>query len=379
MYWEALKIIKQPIFAIAPLIKAISMQFKYTKTFAQAIIICFFGVFLGCKAKKDTTAKPKPNPPVIVDVMIASLEPVSNTIEANGKIVANEFVELHPEVSGRLTFLHVPEGGYVTQGTVIAKINDADLRAQLGKTRVQLDLAEKTEGRYRQLLAINGMNQADYDVVINQINGYKADMVYTQALIDKTVIRAPFTGVAGLRQVSPGAYVTPATSIASLQQINNIKIDFTLPEEYSSFIKKGGMVDVQIDTQTRRKAIILAMEPQVNQTTRNLVVRAVMQGANANPGAFAKVYVDAGGNQSAIKVPTNALIADDKNTQLILVRKDKAAFVNVETGLRDADNVEITKGVKVGDTIVVTGVLFARPNSQLKVRSVKKTDAVQKQ
>ena len=355
------------------------MQFKFNATIISGIFVCFMAAFFGCKSKKDTTAKPKLTPPVIVDVMVASLQPVTNTIEANGKIVANEYVELHPEVSGRLTYLHVPEGNMISQGTVIAKINDADLRAQLAKTKVQLDLAEKTEGRYKQLLAINGLNQSDYDAVLNQVNGYKADMVYTQALIDKTVIKAPFTGVTGLRLVSPGAYVTPATIIASLQQVNKIKLDFTLPEEYSVYIKKGRMVDVEIDDQTRRKAIIIATEPQVNQTTRNLIVRAVLEGGNANPGAFAKVYVDAGGNKSAIKIPTNAIISDDKNTQLILVREGKAAFVNIQTGLRDADNVEITKGINVGDSIVVTGVLFARPNSQLKVRSVKKINQLSKQ
>ncbi|MEO7523917.1 MAG: efflux RND transporter periplasmic adaptor subunit, partial [Ferruginibacter sp.] len=200
--------------------------------FNRSIAILFFGLvtILGsCKDKSKLSRSAKPNPPAIVDVIIALPQPVSNVIEANGTVVANEYVQLHPEVSGRLTFLQVAEGSHVTKGTVIAKINDADLRAQLGKIKVQLELAETTVGRYKQLLDVSGINQSDYDIAVNQVNGYKADIQYTSSLIEKTVIRAPFDGVIGLRQVSPGAYVTPATVIATLQQVSQVKIDFTLP------------------------------------------------------------------------------------------------------------------------------------------------------
>ncbi|MDB5210153.1 MAG: efflux transporter periplasmic adaptor subunit, partial [Sediminibacterium sp.] len=201
-----------------------------------------------CKSKKEpvNNGKPAAAPPVVVDVLIAKPQPITNSVEANGTVVANESVELHPEVSGRLTFLNIPEGAYIKQGTVIAKINDADLQAQLGKTKVALDLANKTEERLRKLLSIQGVNQADYDIAVNQINGYKADIIYTQSLIDKTVLKAPFSGVVGLRQVSLGAYVSPATILATLQQLDKIKIDFTIPEEYSNLIKKGSSVDVQV-------------------------------------------------------------------------------------------------------------------------------------
>ena len=151
--------------------------------------------------------------------MIASLQPVTNIIEANGTVIANESVELRPEVSGRLTYLNVPEGKQIAQGTVLARINSADLEAQLQKSKVQLELAQKTEERLRKLLDVQGINQSDYDAVVNQVNSLKADIAYTQTLIDKTVIRAPFSGTVGLRQVSPGAYVSPATIIATIQQL----------------------------------------------------------------------------------------------------------------------------------------------------------------
>jgi len=195
-----------------------------------------------CKSKPEAAAQ-KPNAAqqaVIVDVIVASAQDISNSIEANGTVVANEYVELHPEVSGRLTYLNVPEGAHIQQGTLIARINDADLQAQMNKSKVALDLAEKTEERYKKLLSVKGLNQADYDAALNAVNGYKADIQYTQSLIDKTVIKAPFSGVVGLRQVSPGAYLSPVNVIATIQQVDKIKIDFTIPEEYGNIIQKGG-------------------------------------------------------------------------------------------------------------------------------------------
>lgn len=363
------------------------MQYSFS-LFKSKLTLCLLAICLfACNSKSDdkkpgaaAAGKGGPaggkNQPTIVDVMIAQPQSVSNIIEANGTVVANEYLDIHPEVSGRLTYLNIPEGKMIGAGTVIAKVNSADLQAQVAKTRVQLDLAQKTEARYKQLIDIGGMNQSDYDAVVNQINGYKADIAYTQTLINKTVIRAPFSGVAGLRQVSPGAYVTPATTLVTLQQISKVKIDFTIPESYGNLIKTGASVDVELgDTSHRKtKATIIAMEPGASTDTRNIKVRAELKEGTANPGAFVKVSMDAGSGKMAIKVPTNSIIPEDKNNQLVLVKDGKANFVNVQTGLREANSVEILSGVKQGDTIVVRGVLFARPKSPLKIRSVKTLD-----
>jgi membrane fusion protein (multidrug efflux system) len=347
----------------------------FVKMHKKLILVVFVFILISsCKnGKKDAFLKNGPPPKTLVDVIIAQPSTVSTNVEANGTVISNEYVELHAEVSGRLTYLNVPEGKFIQKGTLIARINDADLQAQLNKSKVLLDLAQKTEERLRKLLALNGVNQADYDAALNAVNGYKADIAYTQSLIDKTIIKAPFSGVIGLRQVSPGAYLTPANIIATIQQLDKIKIDFTIPEEFSNLIKKQATVEVETDeaNQSRKKAVIIATEPQVNQNTRNLKVRAILQGSKINPGAFVKVYVASSLDKKAIMVPTSSIIANDLNKQLIVVRKGKALFTDVVTGLREEDNVEIIKGVNAGDSIVVTGVLFARPNSPLKVRSVK--------
>ncbi|MEP7278446.1 MAG: efflux RND transporter periplasmic adaptor subunit [Bacteroidota bacterium] len=355
----------------------------YTSPQVKVFPLYFIGFLItssvACSGTPDPV-RPKAAPTTVVDVIVATTQVLTNTVEANGSIVANEYVELHPEISGRIIYLNVPEGHTISQGMVIARINDADLQAQVRKSKVQLDLAQKTEERYKKLLDVNGINQADYDNALNQVNGLKADIDYTQTLIDKTVIKAPFSGLVGLRQVSPGAFVTAANVIATIQQVSKVKIDFTIPEEYSNLIKKGNLVDVEIDASqlTRKKAQVVATEPQVNQTTRNLKVRAILQNGTANPGAFVKVFVDAGGNKKAVMIPTNSIIPEDKNSQAILVKNGRAAFVNVKTGVRESNNVEITSGIVPGDSVVVTGVLFARPKSPLKVRYVRTLEQLAK-
>lgn len=339
----------------------------------------FLLVLFSCQSKQKNLA-PQKSPPPVVDVIIAQPQTVSNNIEANGTIVANEFVELHPEVTGRITYLNVPEGKYITKGTVIARINDADLVANLNKSQAALKLAEDNENRLQQLLNVQGINQADYDAAANLVISTKADIQYTQALIDKTVIRAPFDGVVGLRQVSIGAYVSNADIIATMQQVNNLKVDFTIPEDYSAYVKTNGTVRVMLNTTAdtlRHTANIIAIEPQANTATRNLKVRAVFKDkADATAGAFVKVFISQGAAKQAILVPTNCIIPSDINKQLILVKYGNAQFTDVTTGVRLQSNVEITNGVSAGDTVIVTGVLFAKDKKPVKVRNIKTLDSV---
>ena len=345
------------------------MQSRNQSSFLFLMVLPAFAL-LSCKGKINPA--PAKNPPVLVDVILANPQKIINTVEANGTTIANEFVELHPEVSGRVIFLDIPEGSFVTKGTMLARINDEDLEAQLNKSRVALDLAQKTVSRYKQLLAVNGINQSDYDAALNTLQNDQADIRYEQALIDKTLIRAPFDGVLGLRQISPGAYVTPSDIIASLQQINRVKIDFTLPVEYSNLVKMGNVVDIEANDGKNfyGKARILAVEPQANTATRNLMVRALLLKGTLPTGSFVKVEIGNAGTH-AIMIPTNSVIPDDKNNQVVLVRNGLAKFVNVMTGIRQADNVEITQGIQPGDTVVVSGVLFARPDHPVTIRSIK--------
>ena len=333
----------------------------------------------GCHTKPDDAkggkGGKKDNGPALVDVLVARPSAVTDSLEANGAVVANDYVELHPEVNGRLTFLQVNEGQRIGKGTVIARINDADLQAQLQKTRALLQVSRLSQDRLQKLLAVQGVNQADYDLAVSQVRSNEADAAYTQAMLAKTIIRAPFAGVLGLRQVSPGAYVTPATIIATLQADTKLKVDFTLPEASGGIVRPGTVVTVRLSGNPPRRyaATVQALESQVNQTTRNLTVRALLPaGAQVSPGTFAKVSVSTGAARRSVLLPTNAIMPGDKSDQVVLVKNGKAVMQNVTTGDRQNDQIAVVSGLAAGDSVVTNGVLFTQPGKAVKVRKAKK-------
>ena len=333
-------------------------------------LICFVSL-TSCKSNTKDQQKQIVPSPAIVDVMIAVMKPMNNTLEVNGVVLANESVEIHPEVNGRLVFLNISDGAFVKEGTVLAKINDAELQAQLSKSKSQLWLAGKNEDRLKKLLQINGVNQSDYDLALNTLNNIKADIEFINAQIDKTIIRSPFSGNLGLRMVSPGAYLTTQTVLATLQQTNQIKIDFAVPELYSGLIKIGNEVSLVVGEKENYAAKIIATESSVNSATGNLKVRALLPKGNIRPGTFVKVQLKEGENMQSIIVPTNAIIPDATSKKVVVVKDGIAEMVKVTTGIRSAYGVEITSGIAVGDSIVVTGILFVKPKKPVKVRSLK--------
>jgi len=328
-----------------------------------------FSLVISCKAKNKEQATPE-RQSVMVEVIVAGSEDVPSSLEVNGTVLSNEMVELHPEVSGRLVYLNLPDGATVKQGTLLARINDADLQAQLEQQKIQLELANKTLKRLSDLLKVNGVNQADYDAALSQVNTTEANMKVLNAQIDKTVIKAPFSGELGIRVVSQGAYVTPQNLLGTIQQTDKVKIDFTVPETYSSIIEKGNKVHIQTGSADGSfEATITAIEPQINTVSRNIKVRAMLTKGLIHPGAFVKVLLDQ--SRKGIMVPSNAIIPDALSNQVVVVQNGKANFVNVETGLRNANLVELTSGVNPGDSIIVSGMLFVRPKASVKVRRVK--------
>lgn len=340
---------------------------RFVIVFTLPLFLLFMA---SCKGEANDKAAKKGKAPVNVDVIVAANTTFSSDIEVNGNVLSEEMIELHPEVSGRLTYLNIPDGAMVAAGTVLARINDADLQAQLQQQKVQLELAQKTEQRLFQLLKVNGVDQATYDAALSQVNLYNANINVLNAQIDKTLIKAPFTGRLGLRLVSEGAYVSPSTLIGTLQQTDRIKIDFSVPEAYESLVKPGKAIEIQTNAANEKlTAIISAVEPQINTATRSIKVRARLNSGKISPGSFVKVLLNE--KIAGIVVPTNAIIPDAFSSQLVVVKDGKAKFQNVETGIRNNDVVEITSGIQEGDTIVVSGVLFVRPNGEVKIKSVK--------
>jgi membrane fusion protein, multidrug efflux system len=328
----------------------------------------------GKKEKKTQTTTTGPRQQVMrVDGYVVKPQPYSENLEVPGSIVANEATEIHPEVSGRITRLNVGEGKYVSRGTLLAKLYDADLVAQLNKIQVQLKIAEKTEERQAQLLKIQGISQQDYDLSLLQVNNLKADIEIIRTSISKTEIRAPFNGRVGLKNISPGAYVTPATIIAVINQTDQLKLDFTVPEKYTGQIKVGQLVAFSREGSDRKyMAKVIATESSVAENTRSLSVRALVQGKDASllPGAFAKVQLSFEPNPNAILVPTQAVLPQARGKKVVVFDKGVAKFVDVTTGARDSARIQVIQGLKAGDTVVVTGLLSVRPEGKIQLNKI---------
>ena len=299
-----------------------------------------------------------------------------DNVDLPGQLLPNEEVEIRPEINGKITVLNLKEGGFVTKGSLIAKIFDADVKAQLSKLTVQLDLAQKTEERLKQLLSINGASQQDYDNAVGQVNNIKADLEITRVNLSKTEIRAPFSGKLGLKSISVGAYVTPATVITVLQQLDPCKLEFSVPEKYLSQIKVSDKVSFVVDGHSKPgQSTIYAIDTKADPTTRNIKIRAVVPNANGqlSPGTFAVVKL-ALKESKALMVPSQSIIPDAKSKKLMVLKNGQASVVPVQTGLRSSAMVQVLNGISAGDTVITTGLLSLKPGMPVKIKSIKSID-----
>lgn len=309
-----------------------------------------------------------------VTAYIAKPERISNEITASGTIRANEDVQLQAELSGKVIQINFKEGSRVTKGQLLVKINDADFQAQYKKLQLQSTLAEQTMQRQKQLLAINGISQQEFDLAQSQYNTTKADMDYQMAQILKTEIKAPFDGVIGLKNISEGAFITPATVIASIQQIDPVKLDFSVPERYFPYLKKDGEVIFSIEGLSQKlKGSIYAIEPKIDLATRTIQIRAICPNFKGEiyPGAFAQVKIVLNDINDAIMIPTESLIPDISGQKVFILKNGKTAYSRVETGVRTDTRIQITKGLKIGDTVLTTGIMQLKPDAAVNITNLK--------
>lgn len=311
--------------------------------------------------------------PVVVDGYIVSKSSISETIEVPGSLLPFEETQIRGEVGGRIVQLNIQEGSTVQRGTMLVKLFDEDLQAQLRKLKVQLEIKNKTQERSAELLKINGISQQDYDLSALDVENLRADIEGTQIAISKTEIRAPYSGRVGLRNVSLGAYISPTDIITTIRQVDQLKLEFSIPEKYAKEIVKGYKVRFRVDGgDEEHNATVTATENSVDANTRTLRVRALVNAKHPElvPGVFAKVNLQLGKNDEALLVPSQAIIPTARNKQVILFKGDSALYTVVETGIRDSAFVQVLNGVKIGDTVVTSGLMAVRPNSKIKVTRV---------
>ncbi len=343
-------------------------------------ILVFTILFTACQSSgkddnKGKDSKAAKAPPAKADAYIVTPMPLSQDIEVPGSLAPYEETEIHPEIAGRVTAIYFKEGSNIGQGGAILKLYDGDLQAQLNKLQVQLKVAEQTLERYGALLKINGVSQQEYDLNQLAVNNIRADISIVRTSISKTTVHAPFSGRLGLRMISTGAYVTPQTPITTLRKLSQLKLEFTVPEKYGTAMHPGGPVHFTVEGNTKSyEARIIATENNIVEDTRSLKVKATVDKADQGliAGSFAKVQIDLGANPSALMIPTQAIIPQARNKKVIAVRNGIAAMETVTTGTRDSAMVEITSGLKAGDTILITGLLSTKPGAKVQLNKIVK-------
>jgi membrane fusion protein (multidrug efflux system) len=344
-------------------------------TVLTVIVFFIVVVFSSCDSEKKApvAGRARQQGPLTVDAFVVKKSTVSEDVEVPGSLLPFEETAIRAEVGGRIVKLNVQEGSVVDKGTLLVKIFDEDLQAQLNKLKVQLQISEKTEERNRELVKISAISQQDYDLSNLNVENLKADIRSVQIAISKTEIRAPYRGTVGLRNVSLGSYISPSDIVTTIRQVEQLKLDFSVPEKYAQEISKGYTVRFRVDGGSQdHQARVIATENSVDQNTRTLRIKALVTKKHPElvPGVFAKVNLQLGKDDEALLVPTQAVIPNIRDKQVIILRKDSALFTVVETGIRDSAFIQIVKGLNVGDTVITTGLMAIRPNAKVKVTKV---------
>ena len=347
------------------------------KNLVIAIIVIALGGMIAYRITKNKAESDKGNdksgkkPATPVTFYVVKGQDFSNTISLSGSIEANEQIEIRSEVSGIVENIAFTEGSSVTKGQVLFKVNDIELRAQLAQAKTKESLASENERRAKLLLQKEAISQEEYDIASADYRTAKAQTQLIQAQIGKTTVRAPFSGKIGLRSISPGTYVTPTTLIAKLVSTNPLKITFSIPEKYATEISKNNTITFTVpNVKETFTAKIYALEPAIEATTRTLQIRALTDNSNGKllPGIFANIELPLKNIKDAIIIPTEAIVPVQDGKKVFIANNGKAKEVKVETLTRTDKAVVITSGLKIGDTVLTSGVMSLKDEADIKVK-----------
>ncbi|MBM2816746.1 MAG: HlyD protein [Ignavibacteria bacterium] len=310
---------------------------------------------------------------IAVNSIIIKPKTISDKIIATGTIAGNEEVELRCETSGRITKILFNEGAKVHQGDILVKTNDAELQAQLKKAQSKLKLSGEIELRQKSLFEKQGISRQTYDEALSEKIQLEADVEFIRAQIDKTEIHAPFDGIIGIRSVSIGTYLTPQIQIATIQSVNPVKIDFTVPQTYSELINMGKNISIKLSGKSRiYNAKIYAIEPKINLDSRSLAVRAIMPNNNGEmtPGAFVAIEIGMEEIQNSLMAPTESLITDINGESVFIYKNGKAISKKIISGIRTEKEVQIVSGLNPGDTLITSGIIQLKSGVAVKLNSI---------
>ncbi len=307
------------------------------------------------EASDRSDAAPRALP---VELVTLAPAPLSERLITTGTLRAAERVEIVAEIAGVVEEIRFREGSRVSAGDVLVVLDRARLEAERDRARYRLDLARQRESRLDELYAEGVVSEDQYDETRSQRNVLESELRLVETQLDKTTIRAPFSGVAGLRRVSPGAYLTPQTTITTLQDLDPIELDFTVPEAYVGVLGPGDRVRFRVRGAEEREATVRAVEPAVDRETRSITLRAEAANPDARlvPGTFADVEVAIREVPDALTVPALAVIPELGGRKVFVYEDGRAVARSVTTGIRTEDRVEIVSGVEVGERVVVSAL-----------------------
>lgn len=310
-------------------------------------------------------------PAVTVEVIKVATAALPQTLTAVGSLRSDESVVLRPEVAGRVSAILFKEGQRVTKGAPLVRldtsINDADVQ----QTRANLTLAKSKYQRAIDLQKQGFVSTQARDEAENNLRIAEASLALSEAKFAKTEIKAPFSGVIGLRQISVGDYVKEGADMVNLEAIDPLKVDFRIPEVYVSQLRTGQSLEVSLDSQPGRifSGQVYAVNPLVDAAGRSVVVRALVRNPDIalRPGMFARVRLITRDVKDALVVPEQALVPQGDEQFVYRVVDSRANRVKVEVGQRREGRAEVLKGLVAGDMVVTAGQPKIRDGSQVKV------------
>ncbi len=318
------------------------------------------------------TAAAAPKPMALpVRAVTAATTVVEDELSAVGTLNAAESVMVRPEIAGRVTELPFKEGQVVPKGGKVVLIDASELQAAAAASRADASTERLKYSHARELLDKNFISQEAVDVARGAMEKAQARVQEDEARLAKTVIRAPFPGILGLRQISPGAYVKAGDDVVRLENVSSLKLDFRVPEMYASRIHAGQTVSVRTDAFPGVKFAgqVYATEPGLDEKTRTVVARAEVANVDGRlrPGMFARVGLLLETRPKAVVVPEQAIWPQGRDSFVYRVVDGKAALTKVVIGVRSPGQVEIAGGVQPGEWVVTDGQMKIKDGAPVTV------------
>jgi membrane fusion protein (multidrug efflux system) len=355
-------------------------KMRLKSTISQMLIFGMLYVILwGCTTQanpnnENAAVKTAGIPGTPVDAVVLTSSEVSESIDINATLVANQEVEIVSEMTRKVVSVPVREGSKVKKGTLLFKLDNADLQAQLEKFRQQEKLAILNEQRLKDLLAHDAVAQQDYDEVSTQLKVLQAQIQELLVAIDKTNITAPFDGQIGMINIHPGSIVSTNTILTDIEDNRLIKIEFSVPEKYATLISVGSEITfTTAATGKSYKAKIAAVSGRLNENTRSLLVRAIAPNVKGDlfPGQSARVSLNFNSSPDALSVSASALIPSSAGYTVFVAKGGIAQAVPVQIGQRNSSTIQIVSGLKKGDTVITSNLLRLGPGTPVSLASIK--------